>query len=292
MKNSKIPAIYNINFPMHLSMHYSINQHLWDIIKTEIDFISCDPGIHISFAPAIQSLSQQGFYSSPVIGILSTITAFNQYKTDFNPSSISTANRQNERTFVRFNQEFDSTTLVLKNAVSFTNLLLQKASESPMPKIFWPGIAWVDDRGYCCFQPTAAALAQWLQFLWARPPISPLVLPHTDESLVYIAQRCAQLLKLASPADHHWLAGELQLITSSEQTLVWGLIEVYDALHNSLVHKVKIASKSLIERFLEFDRHCRLLDLAPNSAELSARAGLIVLVQRAAIELLIQLETI
>jgi hypothetical protein len=292
MEKTKNSAIYNINFPVHLSLHCSINQHLWDVFKNEIDFGFCEGNIDAPPALLFQARFRQGFYSFSVIGLLGVFAAFNQRKTDFISTNINIANRQNERTFVRFNEEFDSRDCSLRNATVFANLLLSKASEKHISETFWPGIAWLDDRGYCCFQPTTTALALWLQFLWAHPPRSLPLLPHADQSLVYIEQRCRQILKLASPAANPWLAGELQLTTSTEQELVWGLIEVYDALHNSPIHQVKTASKSLIERFLAFDRHCRLLDLPPNSAELFARAGLILLVQRATVAMLIRMETV
>jgi hypothetical protein len=290
MKTLKMPDFYNINFSIHLSLVYSIEQRLWDSINhcANINLFRVDAGMRIAFK--YESVSQQGFYSSPSMSWLYVLITYYQDETAFLSMNSSLLDEEKERTFVRFDGEFDSTNPEAEKNIIAAHLLLRKISEIPITGTAWPGIGWLDPRGYWCFRPTDEALALWLQFLWARVLVFPLLLPSVDPSLVYVAQRCGQLLNLARIEVNPWAGGCLVVHSAPEKALIWGLVAVYDALVGERIHLVRAAAKSLIERFLEFDRHCRLLDLDPNSAELSARAGLIVLVQRAAVELLIRLE--
>jgi hypothetical protein len=291
MKIPEMPDFYNINFSIHLSLLYSIEQRLWDSINhcLSVDFSRESAGRRVEICN--KSDRQQEFYLSPLIAWSDALVIYSQQKTAFGSTISTVIEESKERTFVRFTNEFDDVDLNLQNTNIAAKFLLQEIAEVPIAGISWPGLGWLDDRGYYCFQPTDNALALWLKFLWGRSPASPPLLPRADASLIYVEQRCEQLLNLASITINPWADGSLAVVTRQEKALIWGLMEVYDALVQNRLHLVRAAARCLMERFLEFDRHCRLLDLDPNSAELSARAGLIVLVQRAVVELLIRLET-
>jgi hypothetical protein len=114
----------------------------------------------------------------------------------------------------------------------------------------------------------------------------------SNNCLYYVGLRCGQLQKLASAQINPWLQGELSCTKTAELELIFGLIEVYNSLSMGKKYKIVAAGKSLVEKFLEFDRTCRLLDLNPNSSEFHERAGLIAIVRSAVRDLLAILTTI
>jgi hypothetical protein len=286
MRISKNPDYYNIYLSVHLSPAQAIQQQMGEVIKYYIG-VKMPGEFRYKHLPSFHiAVTGQGFYSLPVSAWLFVFNRFGDHQIGLELSMNREIDQQKERTFVHSNKEINPVADDFKNISEIGNLILEKLSTNPTESYYSPWIAWTSNRGCWHFRPTDTAMAHWLQCLWSRqlPPF----LATPDDGLAYIEQRCTQLLKLVvmditkrSP----WLAENLAVATSSEKDLVYALMGVYDALATTANHRIAAAAKSLVEKFLEFDRYCRLLDLPTDGEEFLARAGLILLVQRAIREL-------
>jgi hypothetical protein len=240
-------------------------------------------------------LTQQGLYVSSFIHQIihgnSDLTV-NAY---LKPLDFGSTNNGSERTFVRIRSQSNSKELSLDNRSEWGELLIAQLANSNLEIDLANWIIWTDDRGYLYFQPTPKALSNWLKMLFDRTCAADqesefCVATDGDSLLHYIKLRCSQLQKLADRQINPWIQGELNCTQAAELELIYGIIQVYDSM--GAKYKIVAAGKSLVEKFLAFDRTCRLLDLDSHSPEFHERAGLIAIVRSAIRDLLTSLAMI
>ncbi len=180
--------------------------------------------------------------------------------------------------------------MIINHQCCLKKLLITQLANSNLEPDLANWIIWTDDREYLYFQPTPKALSNWLKMLFDRTCLedknseffaAPNSTTANDSLFRYIGSRCNQVQKLASIQINPWVQGELNCTEAAELELIYGIIQVYDALYMGIKYKIVAAGKSLGEKFLEFDRTCRLLDLDPNSPAFHERAGLIAIVRSA-----------
>jgi hypothetical protein len=231
-------------------------------------------------------LAQQGLYVSSCIHQIIYGNSDLTVNASLKPLNFSFPNHEHERTFVHIRSQSNSKELSLDNRSEWGGLLIAQLANSNLEIDLANWIIWSDDRGYLYFQPTPKALNTWLKMLFDRTCAADQdsgfsVTTAHDDLLNYIRLRCNQMLKLAEPQINPWIQGELNCTQAAELELIYGIIQVYDSLYMGAKYKIVAAGKSLVEKFLEFDRTCRLLDLEPHSPAFHERAGLIVLVRSA-----------
>jgi hypothetical protein len=185
--------------------------------------------------------------------------------------------------------------MIINHKYCLTILLVKQLVNGNLESDLANWIIWTDDRGHLYFQPTPKALSNWLKMLFDRTCLedknseffaTPSITTANDSFFRYIGLRCNQVQKLASIQINPWIQGELNCTETAELELIYGIIQVHDALYVGANYKIVAAGKSLGEKFLEFDRTCRLLDLSPNSPAFHERAGLIAIVRSAIRDLL------
>jgi hypothetical protein len=231
-------------------------------------------------------LAQQGLYVSSFIHQIIHSSSELTVNADLKPLYFSSINHEHERTFVHIRLQSNSNELSLDNKSEWGGLLIAQLANSNLEIDLANWIIWTDDRGYLYFQPTPKALSTWLKTLFDRTCVADQdsgfsVTTASNDLLCYIRLRCSQALKLAEPQINPWIQGELSCTQAAELELIYGIIQVYDSLYMGAKYKIVAAGKSLVENFLEFDRHCRLLDLDPHSPAFHERAGLIAIVRSA-----------
>jgi hypothetical protein len=235
-------------------------------------------------------LAQQGLYASNVTNQMMYYNSCFDQSLLLETSGFGFIKNKNERPFVRVYEPLDNTELLLANVQGLAELLLIQIANSEQNPDVVRWMCWTNEQGYLYFQPTASALSAWLKMLFVQilsiNQEQTLVLAAETSCLSYVERRCCQMRKLVTTEINPWVQADLACETIAELELIYGLIEVYDALYDNAHHKKLAAGKSLVEKFLEFDRTCRLSDLAPDSPEFQARAGLIEIVRSAARELL------
>ncbi len=236
-------------------------------------------------------LAQQGLYTSAVVNQIVYYNPCSGQSLLLELPDFRFVKNQNERPFVRIHQQLNNHELLLANVQDLSESLLRQITNTDQNHDVVRWMCWTNQQGYLYFQPTPSALSTWLKMLFGRALTInqdrlPVALAEASSGWSYIERRCCQMSKLVTTEIKPWEQAELACATIAELELIYGLIEVYDALHDKAHYKILAAGKSLVEKFLEFDRTCRLLDLAPNSPEFQARAGLIEIVRSAARELL------
>jgi hypothetical protein len=235
-------------------------------------------------------LAKQGLYASSFICQIIHNNSDLTVNTCLKQLYFGSSNHEHERTFVRIRSQSNSNELSLDNRSEWGELLIAQLANSNLEIDLANWIIWSDDRGYLYFQPTPKALSTWLKMLFDRTCVADQdsgfsVTTASDDLLNYIELRCNQILKLAEPQINPWIQGELSCTQAAELELIYGIIQVYDSLYMGAKYKIVAAGKSLMEKFLEFDRHCRLLDLEPHSPAFHERAGLIAIVRSAVSDL-------
>jgi hypothetical protein len=241
--------------------------------------------------PSNLFITQQGLYASAVVNQIMYYNPCSDQSLLLEAPDFGFIKKQNERPFVRIHKSLDNTELLLANEQELGELLLVQIANISQDANVVRWMCWTNQQGYLYFQPTASALSIWLKALFGRAlkinqEYPPVTLTETLSGLSYIERRCRQMRNLATTEINPWNQDSLACETIAELELIYGLIEVYDALYDNAHYKILAAGKSLVEKFLEFDRTCRLSDLAPDSPEFQARAGLIEIVRSAARELL------
>jgi hypothetical protein len=231
-------------------------------------------------------LTQRGLYYSTIIYQPMYNNARLRAKSSFKMPAFSLTNIFNERTFVHIRSQSNSKELSLDNRSEWSELLITQLASSNLETDLANWTIWTDDRGYLYFQPTPKTLSTWLKMLFDRTGVADQDSGLSEATasaglLHYIRLRCNQMLKLTKPQINPWIQGELNCTQVAELELIYGIIQVYDSLYLGAKYKIVAAGKSLGEKFLEFDRTCRLLDLTPNSPEFHERAGLIAIVRSA-----------
>ncbi len=241
-----------------------------------------DAPVAMSTCPVF--VAQQGLYSSAVIHKLIGNNPIDNINYPLKTSGFDSISTFKERTVVHTGSQSNSNKLSLDNRSEWSELLITQLANINLKTDVANWIIWIDNRGYLCFQPTIKALSIWLKMLFDR---SGLVAQYcdfsistaSDDLLHYIGLRCNQVLKLATPQVSPWVQGELNCTQTAELELIYGIIQVYDSLYMGAKYKIVAASKSLVEKFLAFDRTCRLLELDPHSPAFHERAGLITIVR-------------
>ncbi len=245
----------------------------------------------IAMAQSHTFLTQKGLYFSIIIYQAIYNNASLSAKTSLELLNFGLTNAFNERTFVHNRLQSNSNELSLGNRTKWGELLITQLANSNLKTDLAGWTIWIDDRGYLYFQPTPKALSIWLKMLFDRTGMVDqdprfFISTASEDLLHYIKLRCSQILKLAEPQINPWIQGELNCTQSAELELVYGIIQVYDSLYMGAKYKIVAAGKSLGEKFLEFDRTCRLLDLDPHSSAFHERASLIAIVRSAISDLL------
>ncbi len=144
------------------------------------------------------------------------------------------------------------------------HLLAQLAVVSHQePSAQWRGA--INDQGYLYLQPTAGAIAIWLNHIlglrnlevneYQNPPLT-----ASSITLQYIYTRCTQLRHAANKSEI--ATTELATITASEIELIGSILDIWDAI---ALDPIKLAdnnrrivsfSQRLVENFLEFEKDC------------------------------------
>jgi hypothetical protein len=271
----------------------ALNEVLISAISSQFPCIPTNKFGSVKRLSSNSFLTQQGLYASAVANQIMYYNPCSDKNPLLEAPSFRFVKNQSERPFVRIYEPLENTELLLANVLELGNSLLMQIANIDQNANVVRWTCWTNHQGHLYFQPTASALRAWLKMLFKRNleinqehSEIPLAEASCLSCLSYIEQRCCQMRKLVPTEIKPWeqdvVAGE----TIAELELIYGLIEVYDALCDNAHYKILAASKSLVEKFLEFDRTCRLSDLAPGSPELQARVGLIEIVRSAARELL------
>lgn len=231
-------------------------------------------------------LAQRGLYFGVIVYQSTYNSSQRQINTSIKMSASGFVNTAYEQTFVRIRPQSNSKRLSLGNRLESEELLITQLTDSDLETALENWTIWTNNRAYLYFQPTPKALSTWLKMLFDRSggadQDSGFSLPPDSDSLLhYIKLRCDQMLKLAKSPINPWSQGELSCIQTAELELIYGVIQTYDSLYMGANYKILAAKKSLEEKFLEFDRTCRLLDLDPNAPAFHERAGLIAVVRSA-----------
>jgi hypothetical protein len=246
--------------------------------------------IPITIASSHVFIAQKGLYFSTIIHQLTCNDSDWHTNASLKTPISGFVNTSSERTVVHIRSQSNSNELSLVNRTEWGELLITQLANSNLENDLANWIIWTDDRGYLYFQPTIKTLSAWLKMLFDRsglvaqdPGFS--ISTANDDLSHYIRLRCNQILKLAEPQINPWIQKKLNCTQTAELELIYGIIQVYDSLYMGAKYKIVAAGKSLVEKFLEFDRTCRLLDLDPHSPAFHERAGLIVIVRSAARDL-------
>jgi hypothetical protein len=299
MKYSQTSHISSCNCLADLAISAKASKILSGLI-IEHDQLQMSPkSIHITMLPSHVFLEQQGLYVS---AILSKVIHSNFSVSTSSPPttpSFDYAEKISESLFEPAKTPQNSSEISLNNLQKWVDLLLSQLANSNQEFDLSAWNIWPDERGYLYFQPTPETLITWLKMLFLRATQEDRdslgFLEHhaiigginvSNDCLYYIDRRCRQMQKLVGIDINPWKQHDLGFTTTVELELIYGIIEVYDSLYGGAKYKIVTASKSLVERFLEFDRTCRLLDLASNSPEFQARAGLIAIVRSTVCDLL------
>ncbi len=299
MKYSQTSHVSSCNFLADVAMSVKASKILSGLI-IEYDQLQMSPKfIHITVLPSHIFLAQQGLYVSAVLSKI--IHSNSSTSTSSSPTtpSFDCAKKTSKSLPEPAIMSWNSSEASLKNLQEWVNLLLRQLAKSNQELDLSAWNIWIDERGYLYFQPTPETLITWLKTLFLRATkeyrdsLCPLehhaIIGDTsviNDCLHYIDRRCRQMQKLVSIDINPWKQHDLDFTTTVELELIYGIIEVYDSLYGGAKYKIVAASKLLVERFLEFDRACRLLDLASNSPEFQARAGLIAIVRSTVCDLL------
>jgi hypothetical protein len=280
------------NLPIKLSMLAALNDGLILAASRQISSMPTNNFGAAKRLPANLFLAQQGLYASAIANQMMYYNPCFGQSLLLETSSFGFIKNKNERPFVRVYEQLDNTELLLANVQELAELLLIQIANSDQNSDVVRWMCWTNQQGYLYFQPTASALRAWLKMLFVQTLTinqeHTLVLAAKTSCLSYVEQRCCQMRKLATIENNPWEQGSLACETIAELELIYGLIEVYDALCDKAHYKILAAGRSLVEKFLEFDRTCRLSDLAAGSPEFQARAGLIEIVRSAVRELLVR----
>ncbi len=247
--------------------------------------------VHITMTASHKFLTGQGLYFSNIIHWAIKHNSYLSIKSPPESTDFSFIKTSSKRTFVHIRSQSDSNELFLGNMKEWEETLLTHLTKSNLENDLADWSIWTDNRGYLYFQPTPNILSTWLKMLFehtAKDQNKEFSSDKTtsDRCLHYIRLRCSQMQKLATIEINPWIEGELNCTNAAELELIYGIIEVYDSLYIGAKYKIVAAGKSLVEKFLEFDRTCRLLDLNPNSPEFHERAGLMAIVRSAVKDLL------
>ncbi len=251
--------------------------------------------IPIVVAPSPNFLAQKGLYVSTFIHQIIHNNSYLTVKYSLEQLDFGFSNNEYKRTFVHIQPQSNSIDSSIENMSEWGDLLILQLTNSNLKNDLIDWIIRTDDRGYLYFQPTIKALSNWLKMLFDRAcapeqnfafSVIPDSTTASNDLLHYIKLRCSQIWKLAELQVNPWLQGELNCTHAVELELIYGIIQVYDSLYMGVNYKIVAAGKSLGEKFLEFDRTCRLLDLDPNSPAFHERAGLIAIVRSAISDLL------
>jgi hypothetical protein len=258
------------------------NYHQSQIIPEDIPTATMTPYIF---------LAEQGLYVSSFIHQVIHSNSNLTVNASLKPLNFSVINNEYKRTFVRIRSHSNSKKISLDNRQEWGKLLIAQLTDSNSITDLADWSMWTDDRGYLYFQPTAKALSNWLKILFdhacmANQDSEFSAAAASDGLLNYIKLRCSQMRKLADPQINPWIQDELNYTQAAELELIYGIIQVYDSLYMGAKYQIAAAGKSLGEKFLEFDRTCRLLDLDSDSPAFHERAGLIVIVRSAISDLL------
>ncbi len=242
-------------------------------------------------------LAEQGLYVSSIVYQIIHSNSDSTANVSLKSLGFEFTNTKPERTFVHIRSQSNRKELSLDNRSEWGESLITQLANSNLETDLANWIIWTDYRGYLYFQPTPKALSTWLKMLFDRTCMADQdsefsLATNSDSLLHYIELRCNQMWKLAEPQVSPWIQGELNCTQTAELELIYGIIQVYDSLYMGAKYKIVAAGKSLGEKFLEFDRTCRLLDLDPNSPAFHERAGLIAIVRSAVRDLLAHQATI
>jgi hypothetical protein len=231
-------------------------------------------------------LAQQGLYVSSLICQIVHSSSEITVNDVLQSPDFSWMNSQSEQIFDYINSPQSNHQSLLNNSLEWGGTPAAQLAVSNLETDLTNWIVWVDSRGYLYFQPTAQLLKIWLKMLFDRAFLADqnVVFSAVSDStaahanfLQYIELRCVQVQKLVKLRLDPWQGEGLNCTQVAELELIYGIMLVYDSLYMGAKYKILAAGKSLGEKFLEFDRTCRLLDLDPNSPEFHERAGLVVL---------------
>jgi hypothetical protein len=286
--------VSSYNLLADLAISTKVRKILFGLIANGIQLKKSQKSIPITALESNAFLTQQGLYVSTIVHQVIQLSSYLSVNPPLKASVFNLSSLPNEQTFVCIRSQSNSKELLLGNMLEIGELLLTQLTNSSTANDLANWNIWTDDRGYLYFQPTPEALSIWLKMLFTRAmaeqaPGFHLTESHTttcNNCLYYVELRCNQRQKLANIQINPWLQGELSCTKTAELELIFGLIEVYDSLYVGAKYKIVATGKSLVEKFLEFDRTCRLLDLNPNSPEFHERAGLIAIVRSAVRDLL------
>jgi hypothetical protein len=299
MKYSQTSHVSSCNFLADLAVSAKASKILSGLIIEHDQLQMSLKSIHITVLPSHVFLAEQGLYvSAALLMIIHSNSSISSLSPPPIPS-FDRAKKINESPFKPAEMPQDSSEISPNNLQKWVDLLLRQLANSNQELDFSAWNIWTDERGYLYFQPTPETLITWLKMLFLRTTKedrdSLCYLEHqaiisdkniSNDCLYYIDRRCRQMQKLVSVDINPWKQHDLDFTTTVELELIYGIIEVYDSFYLGTKYKIVAASKSLVERFLEFDRTCRLLDLASNSPEFQARAGLIAIVRSTVCDLL------
>lgn len=282
-----MPHILSCNLLTNLALSITVHKILSELIINSNQSQMLSKPIVITTVASRVFVSQQGLYRSNIIFQMLS----KNFHSSINPSPETSGygfiSIEHERTFIRIQQQLNSKESLLDNVQKIGELLLTQLAKNSQEFDLAAWHIWIGDRGYLYFQPTYETLSTWLKMLFSHTATdqnSSLLVDFcmtttSSSSLHYIKLRCNQMQKLASIQINPWAQGKLSCTTTVELELIYGIIGVYDSLYMGVKYKIVAASKFLVERFLEFDRTCRLLDLPVNSPEFQERAGLIAIVR-------------
>ena len=247
--------------------------------------------VHITMTASHKFLAGQGLYFSNIINWTIKHNSYLSIKSPSESTDFGFTKTSNERPFVRIGSQSDSNELFSGKKEEWEEILLTHLTKSNLENDLADWSIWTDNRGYLYFQPTPNILSTWLKMLFEHTSKDQNREFSSDATTInrclhYIQLRCSQVQKLATVEINPWIPGELNCTNAAELELIYGIIEAYDSLYIGAKYKIMAAGKSLVEKFLEFDRTCRLLDLNPNSPEFYERAGLIAIVRSTAKDLL------
>lgn len=277
-----------------LAISTKVRQLLFGLIVNDTQSQKSQESIPLTVLRSHIFLAQQGLYVSTVIYQVIHLNSCLGVNFPLKAPVFDLLNSSNEQPSVCIGSQSNNEELLLDNMLEAGKLLLTQLTNNSSANDLANWNIWTDDRGYLYFQPTPETLSIWLKMLFTRAmaeqdPGGFLIQSQgttSDGCLHYVVMRCSQVQKLTNIQINPWLQGELSCTKTAELELIHGFIEVYDSLYMGTKYKIVAAGKSLVERFLEFDRTCRLLDLNPNSPEFHERAGLIVVVRSAVRDLL------
>jgi hypothetical protein len=292
--------VSSYNLLADLAISTKVRKILLGLIANDIQLKKSQKFIPITALKPRTFLTQQGLYASTIIHQVIHLNPYLSVNSLLKAPAFNLPSLPNEQPSVCIRSQSNSKELLLGNMLKAGELLLTQLTNGSPANDLANWNIWTDDRGYLYFQPTPAALSIWLKMLFTRAmaeqnsgfPIAEGNATTSNNCLYCIELRCNKIQKLANIQINPWLQGELSCTKTAELELIFGIIEVYDSLSMGAKYKIVAAGKSLVEKFLEFDRTCRLLDLNPSSPEFHERAGLIAIVRSAVRDLLAILTTI